>query len=232
MLSAAIHSSLFLQVMNFAPVVVKWISLQFPTLSRKTTHSDTHTSLLLHMHLKLIIYLMEQFGSENVILSNYFKCASEDPQVRLSFFPLCLQIPHIQSFSIIQKKYLIFIPKWKLFHNVVWKKGKMGAGDKEEWWDWRPRGTEKWWFVYVWEMWMTAYVSMCLFESICKWEREKMEKNQPRGKEAERSEVEVKASTHTNTSHPWKQFLLVLMHPGKKVTISKWLCEWWNWMQQ
>lgn len=172
---------------------------------------------------------MEQFGSENVILSNYFKCASEDPQVRLSFFSLCLQIPHIQSFSIIQKKYLIFIPKWKLFYNVVWKEGKMGAGDKEEWWDWRSGGTQKWWFVCVCERGVDDCLCLHVFEWILQMREEKKEgvKKKWRGishgeKKAERSEVEVKAWTHTNTSHPWKQFLLV----------SELLCKWWKWMQQ
>lgn len=111
-----------------APRSVKWRS--FPN-----TREDTHTSLL-DLHLKLIFYLMEQFGSENVILLDYFKCASEDRPVQLSIFSLCLQIPHIRSLSIIQKGYLIFIPKWKLLYNVVWnKKWKMGARDKEEGWD-------------------------------------------------------------------------------------------------
>lgn len=65
-------------------------------------------------------------------LLDYFEGAFEDRQVLCSFLSLCLLIPHIRSFSIIQEKYLIFIPKWKLFYNVGWKKGRMGARDKEE----------------------------------------------------------------------------------------------------
>lgn len=65
-------------------------------------------------------------------LLDYFESAGEDRQVQRSFLSLSLHIPHLRSFSIIQEKYLIFIPKWKLFYNVGWKKGGMGARDRDE----------------------------------------------------------------------------------------------------
>lgn len=96
------------------------------SLKSRGAYRETEMSPLCP-HFILIIYLMEPFGSENVIFIGLFRRWGWKPKGH--FFSLCLHIPHTQTFSIIQKKYLIFILKWKLFYNVV---SETGDRDKDE----------------------------------------------------------------------------------------------------
>lgn len=127
-------------------------------------------------------------------LLDYFRCVSEDSQVWLSFFSLCLQILHIRSFSIIQKKYLIFIPKWKLFYNVVWNRRKMGARDKRKE---GPEGQEGLWSDGVYEhVWARPENKHGKSWKISQKER---------GKRLEMSKFHLHIKQLSNISHLWSQ---------------------------
>lgn len=177
-------------------------------------------------------------------LLDYFKCASEGPQVRLSFFSLCLQIPRIRSYSIIQKKYLIFIPKWKLFNNEVWKRGEDGSKGQGG-----GMGLE-----IVKDREMMVCVCVCIVDRwllmfVCVWVSFANERRK-NGKTGEESAKATKKAwekwgwsgeifTHTFLNKLHAPLILgnkmtcgVSSTGANKVLVLKLLWEWWNWMQQ
>ena len=140
------------------------------------------------------------------------------------FFSLCLQIPHIRSFSIIQKKYLIFIPKWKLFYNVVWKREEDGS---------KGKGGRKWLEVEKDREMMVCVCSVDGWLHICICLSEFLKSREGKTGESVNSSLHPHKSKQTQHSSRPRRWGDLRFTAARKCNHNKMTgCEWRNWMQQ